>query len=72
MAAAAMSAIFGVRCEFGDNGNVHCLFHRTDDFSDQVGILTHRHTVAFRMWAGQVEFEPISMGRKNFCDLYVF
>ena len=61
-----------IRGELGDNRNVHCRFHRTDDFSDQVRILTHRHTVAFRMWAGQIEFEPVSMGRKNFCDLYVF
>ena len=51
--------IVGVWCEFGYNRNIDNRFNRGRDFFYHLRVLTHGHTVAFGMGAGQIKLQAI-------------
>ena len=56
------SNIVHIRRQFGDDGHVYCVADGSDDLSDHLGILAHRHAVPLGMRTGKVELQTVSHG----------
>ena len=56
------SNVVHIRRQFGDDGHVYCVADGSDDLSDHLGILAHRHAITFGMRTGKVELQTVSHG----------